>query len=460
MDKLKTALLSLFAAVLLVSCTDGAAQPPETGTPGETVEASAAETSPAPVRLTDMRSVVNVYPELLAQPVYGVTEGEASEKPKITHYKFIKNDLVFFCGSCPSDAVIHVTGGRKEMYFRPDRSGGENDPSFWAAVYIDGGTSVLQITCERPGMSPSSPITMTVRQTHGVTLLEDHGVCGVICGDTMQGHFAGAIADYVGSNLLNDKQYDGVRKATQKKVDSASAAGAKVVYLLVPNPMNIYPETVPEEYVRSSADTSLTEQFTEIAEGCGAHVIDLTDVFLEHRYDEYNLFFKTDSHWTQYGAYFGYKALSEYLAEEFPDAAPRDVSQFRFYNKDMISGDMTTHLEIPNECIHEYATLCDLLFESPYEPNFLYPGKVEVDPSEFKDEHEVHNPDASRSLPNLVFYRDSFASCSECMFNDCGKEVKWVEMWDYSFDKSYIDEIGADYVVYLITERNIVNIMY
>ena len=461
MRKILRDISALLSALILVSCSGNADIENETAFSEETpAETAASGSDPVPVRLIDMRSVNNVDPESLYQTVSVSEDGEAAEKPKITHYKFIKNDLVFFCGSCPADGVIHITGGRKEMYFHPDDSDGENDPYFWAAVYIDEGTSVLYITCERPGMAPSAPITMTVRPTTGVTLLEDNGVCGVICGDTMQGHFAGAVPDYVGSNLLNEKQYEGVTKATQKKVDAAAEHGAKIVYLLVPNPMNIYPETVPEEYVRSTADTSLTKQFTEIAEECGADVIDLTGVFMEHKKDDLKLFFKTDSHWTQYGAYYGYKALSEYLAKEFPDAAPRDMSQFRFYRSNMICGDMANHLGMDNENIIEYATLCELQFDSPYAPNFFYPGMVRVDPSELQDEHSVHNGDGSRKLPNLVFYRDSFASCSECMFNDCGSDILWVSMWDYDFDTDYIDQADADYVVYLITERNIVNVMY
>lgn len=456
------ALLLLSAAVSCGSAKDGTAEGTAAETADETAASdTAAETEAPAVRLIDMKSVVNVDIGSLSAPKAADAPGDAAEKPKITEYKFIKDDLVFFCGSCPPDAVIHVTGGRDEMYFHPEKTDGISDGYFWAAVYIGEGTSLLSVTCEREGMAPSAPITFTVRPERGITLLEDHGVCGVICGDTLQGHFAGAISDYIGDNILGEKQYEGVTKAAKKRADAAAEKGAKIVYLLVPNPMNIYPETVPEEYVRSAADTSLTRQFTEIAEACGSDVIDLTDIFLEHRDDEYKLYFKTDSHWTQYGAYLGYRAFSDYLAENgWPDAAPRDMSEFRFYHKDMISGDMATHLEIPNEAIHEYATLCELLFDSPYEPNFLYPGKVEVDPSEFKDEHAVHNSDGTRELPNIVFHRDSFASCSECMFNDCGREIKWVEMWEYGFDKSYIDEIDADFVVYLITERNIVNIMY
>lgn len=425
-------------------------------------ETTAAESEASPIRLIDMRSIVNVDLSALtvSAPEADPDISGKADKPNITAYRFIKNDLVFFCGSCPCDASIHVTGGREEMYFHPEQTDGTADGYFWAAVYIDGGASQLVITCERPGMEPSDPITMTVKPTHGVTLFEDNGVCGVICGDTLQGHFAGAISDYIGDNLLGEKQYEGVRKATQKKVDAAAEHGAKIVYLLIPNPMNIYPETVPKEYVRSTAETSLTKQFTEIAESCGADVIDLTDLFMEHKNDEYKLFFKTDSHWTQYGAYWGYKAFCEYLSSEWPDAAPRDISQFRFYHKDMICGDMAIHNGIDQACIHEYATLCELLFESPYAPNFLYPGQVRVDPSELQSEHKVHNKDMSRKLPNIVFHRDSFASCSECMFNDAGRDIKWADMWNYDFDTRYIDEIDADYVVYLITERNIVNIMY
>lgn len=428
-----------------------------------TVETEVTETESAPIIARDMASIINISAEDLAvktPAVVDIDNTERCDKPKITIYKFIKDNMVFFGGTTANDSVIKVTGGAEDMVFHPEKGAEGRDGNFWGAVYINSGISTLNITASVEGKAESEPITMIVRPQSGITLLQDHGVCGVIVGDKFQGHFEGAVADYIGSNLLNDKQSKAVKRAMEKRVEAAAKNGAKIVYLLVPNPMNLYPETVPAEYVRYSGEDSLTKQFTEIAENCGADVIDLTDCFIEHRYDEFKLFHKTDSHWTQYGSYWGYKAFCDYLMEDFPDAAPRDISQFRFYHQNMISGDMSTHLEIDNNTLFENATLCELLFDSPYNPDFLFPGKVEVDSSEFRDAHTVKNQDSSRKLPNLVFYRDSFASCSECMFNDTGANIYWANMWDYSFNTDYIKRVDADYVVYLITERNICNVMY
>lgn len=462
----------LLITVILIfssgSCGNNSpAETTEQTSAAETAETTAvkvsSETEAAPIIARDMASIINISAEDLAVKTPVSDENnyvERCDKPNITVYKFIKDNMVFFGGTTANDSVVKVTGGTEDMVFHPEMGADGRDGNFWGAVYINSGVSTLDITASAEGKDDSDPITMIVRPQSGITLFQDHGVCGVIVGDRFQGHFEGAIADYVGSNLLNDKQSSAVEKAMGKRVEAASKNGAKIVYLLIPNPMNLYPETVPAEYVRYSGNDSLTKQFTEIAEKCGADVIDLTDCFIEHRYDEFKLFHKTDSHWTQYGSYWGYKAFCEYLMKEFPDAAPRDVSQFRFYSQNMVSGDMSTHLEIDNNTLYENATLCELLFESPYEPNFLFPGKVEVDPSEFRDSHTVKNRDSTRKLPNLVFYRDSFASCSECMFNDTGADIYWADMWDYSLNTDHIKQVDADYVVYLITERNIVNVMY
>lgn len=380
---------------------------------------------------------------------------DKSAQPVITVTKQITNTKFFVCGKVSKNAVVHIRGGVTDITFYPD------DDNFWGAVDIpQSGTSIIKITAEEKGRAESQPLTYAVQARDDISIFENHGVCGVVVGNYFQGHFQGAIDDYIGANLLTDAQRGGVKKAAERNVANCEKNGAKLVYILIPNPMNIYPETVPSEYV-CYTDDSLTAQFSEIVKEAGADVIDLTETFLAHRDDEFKLFNKIDSHWTEYGAYYAYLALTDYLVSDgWSDAAARDSSLFNFYEEDRIAGDMCTHLEIPNESLHEMTTVCDLLFDSPYDPDFFMPGKNEVEHSVTSDAHRIVNKDKSRDLPRAMIYRDSFSSAIEAMANDTFSVTNWRDMWSYQLEPNVIKSTQTDYVIYLIAERNIKNLMY
>ncbi|MFA6947631.1 MAG: hypothetical protein WCQ72_01480 [Eubacteriales bacterium] len=455
--------LPLLCALLTLcaSCTDrGAAETAVTA--GAVTSQTAAEseiTSGSIQSAADMQSWSDFTPEQLDMLKNGASPHTAvkgiSEQPKITMYKQITNTKFFVCGKVSPYAAVHIRGGVTDMTFYPD------DDNFWGAVDIPAkGTSVITVTAEESGRAESVPLTYSVQARDDVYIFENHGVCGVVVGNNFQGHFQGAIDDYTGANLLSDTQREGVKKAAERNVSACEKNGAKLLYILIPNPMTIYPETVPSEYVRYT-DDSLTSQFSEIVKQAGADVIDLTETFLAHRDDDFKLFNKMDSHWTEYGAYYAYLALTDYLVSDgWEDAEPRDESLFRFYKEDRIAGDMCTHLEIPNKSLHEMTTVCDLLFESPYDPDFFMPGKNEVEHSVTSGAHRIVNADKSRTLPRAMIYRDSFSSAVEAMANDTFSVTNWRDMWSYQLEPAKIKATSSDYVIYLIAERNIKNIMY
>ncbi len=74
--------------------------------------------------------------------------------------------------------------------------------------------------------------------------------------------------------------------------------------MLVPTAVTVYREKLPEH----AAVNSQTETAAEIYEGTGIRSIDCTG-YLEAGKGEWQLYYKTDHHWTTLGAYMGYRAF-------------------------------------------------------------------------------------------------------------------------------------------------------
>ena len=369
-------------------------------------------------------------------------------------YTWSGNNLLIFGGRCVEGAKIHVRGGAADMTF------GTDGTSWLVEVEIPAGVSTLTITQQEAGKGESAPVTVTVQPRTDVDL-SGEGVCQVAVGDQMQGHFFGQMADWMGTNLLTDKQVEGTTSRVREKVDYLSNLGCELIYVIVPNPIAIYPETAPARWERSTADTTRTEQFCAAAEAAGATVIELTDILNAHRDDEYKIYHKTDSHWTDYGAYWGYYALMNHIAASYPDAAPVEIgTDIEFYTKEVISGDMMTHLRLKNSLLTERATFVRWKIPAAAAPNIYLTDSNELTFDPINQTKTVKNSlAAGKKLPTAMIVRDSFSTNFYQYACQSFAEVYWQKMWNYKFDRDYIERTSPDYYIILVTERNINNIL-
>ncbi|MCI8387972.1 MAG: DUF4358 domain-containing protein [Clostridiales bacterium] len=377
-----------------------------------------------------------------------------SELPVMTVNSYSANNFVVLGGSCVEGAKIHVRGGVKDMTFGTDHE------SWLCEVEIPvGGVTNLYITQEEIGKDESEPITIILQSRTDVDF-SSQGVCQVAIGDNMQGHFYGQIADWCGTNLLTERQIEGVTGRIKDKVDYLDSLDCELIYLIVPNPMTIYPETVPERFVRSTAETTRTEQFEKAAQAAGATVIDLYDVLMEHRDDEYKIFHKVDSHWTDYGAYWGQWELMTYISETWEDAKPVEQGiDVEFYNKTVDGGDMMVHMGIQNSLLKEYTTFVQWKTATVWSPNVYVNGRNQLDFDPINKTVTITNRISDGDLPTAMVIRDSFSTNIYGYLNNSFSEVYWQSMWNYKFDKNYIENTKPDYYIILVTERNIDNLL-
>ena len=385
----------------------------------------------------------------------GTLSDNPSELPELTFSSHSGENTVVMGGKCVQDAKIHVRTSDNSI----DKTFSTDYTDWCVEIEIPSGITNLLLTQEEPGKGESEQIIVTVQPRPGFSLAS-HGVCQVAFGDKMQGHFFGQLEDWCGTNILSDNQVEGVQKRIKSKVDYLAERDCKLVYLIITNPMEIYPETVPERFVRSDEVTSRTEQFEEAARAAGATVIDARDVLNEHRDDLYKIYNKTDSHWTAYGAYWGYKILMDEIGKDYEAAKPLAIDgNFEFYNEEAIAGDMMTHLELQNSLLHENATFVKWLTKSVSNPDIYVKDSVELDFTPVQDTKTVKNHVDPEGKPTAMIVRDSFSTNIYGYVNNSFSEVYWQNIWNYKFDKDYIENTNPDYYIYIVAERNIGNLL-
>ena len=386
---------------------------------------------------------------------FGTLSDNPSELPELTFTSHSGENTVVMGGKCVQDAKIHVRTSDNSI----DKTFSTDYTDWCVEIEIPSGITNLLLTQEESGKGESEQIIVTVQPRPGFSLA-DQGVCQVAFGDKMQGHFFGQLEDWCGTNILSDNQVDGVQKRIKSKVDYLAGRDCKLVYLIITNPMEIYPETAPERFVRSDKDISRTEQFEKAARAAGATVIDAREILEEHRDDIYKIYNKTDSHWTSYGAYWGYKILMDEIGKDYEAAKPLPIDgNFEFYNKESMSGDMMVHLLLQNSLLHENGTFVKWLTKAVSNPDVYVKGSVQLDFSPVQDTQTVSNRLDPEGKPTAMIVRDSFSTNIYGYVNNSFSEVYWQNMWNYKFDKDYIENTNPDYYIYIVAERNIGNLL-
>ena len=376
---------------------------------------------------------------------------EKSALPTMTVSTHGGDDLVIFGGKCTVGAKIHVRG-----HLHEDQVFGTDDDNWFVEVQIPAGVSTLTITQEEPGKAESDPIVVTTQPNYALDF-ERYGAYRSALGDNMQGHYYGQFDDWMGTNILTEKQVDGLTSRLKTRVEFLAENDCELVYLIVPNPIAIYPETAPIRYPKSTEDTSRTEQFYAAAEAAGATVFKLEELMWEHREDEFKIYNKLDSHWTSYGAYIAYDALMDHISPDWPQLDPvvpgEDVE---FYNEVVNGGDIVTAYDLPSELIQENATFVKWLVETVDSPYTYYEGTNRPYYPPITDQKTVKNKLAGdKDLPTAMVIRDSFSTHMYPFFNQSFGKVYWQTLWDYNFDEKWIKQCKPDYYIVLITERNI-----
>lgn len=377
---------------------------------------------------------------------------ERSQIPDITVVMHNENYRVLIGGKCAKDAVIHMRGGTEDLTYNPD------DGNFLGNIEIPpSGSAVIFITAEQPGLAESTPYEIIVKSRNDVDLINRMGAYHHIIGADYQGFVVDELADRTGTNVYTEKQAESVKKRISGQVEYLKGIGCELIYFLIPTPMHVYPELVPERFPQNTGITR-TEQFEQAATEAGAVVINLYDLFVEHKHDEYKIYHKTDTHWTQYGAYLGYLELMSYVSGKWPEATARGADEVEFYKKEVEIADLAEHTTMDQALLRENATFMRLLFGTEYDVNIFHPRTNRLNHDLCSQNHTTTSS-RTGNLPKAYIMRDSFGTPIYSLLSDAFGKTKWKSMWDYDFNKNDISSFKPDYLIYIITERNIGNII-
>ncbi len=425
---LKSVVLLCIIPVLLTSCN----VPSDADT---TAPESNAQTSPgtdAPAETDGTTAAVTDPPTL-----------RKTAKPNLLKRKAMSQDEMMIYGTATPGSVIRVRYSNGTV--DENTMHGEY---FYIRVKVDENSGDAYISAQAEGCSASDETFVDARTGEDNT--------GVFAGKTSRLFFTDTVPFHQGYIHVDDSMTEYVKYVLQdrvKKVRDLTGKDTEFVYLICTNPSTIYCDELFEGYSNKQNKTPTTEFVKAMADVDGVIVPDMRQILNQHR-DE-PIFFRTDTHWSELGAYYAYEALMTEVKKDHSDAVQRTLDQFKKVEVDCSAGDLASMLGI-NKGMNEKVTFVDANFE---DPGVYYQAKREMGRRINVDVGEYPTKGINEGIegPTAYFMGDSYGafllpyigmSFSQVDLNDGA-------LWNYTMDYEKIAAEKPDYIVFCYTERNI-----
>ena len=402
------------------------------------------------------------------------TPKNLSEQPNVTIATQVASDICVVGGICSKNTeCIKISGdGISDTTVIP--FAGEDQKYFMAQIKYSKSTK-LSIVAKEKGKEISEPVVKALTKKALSVNYTTRGEYNAVFGKNSRMHFYSALLSYSldTSKLTEEMKREGQNNISNI-VNAANRAGAETIFYIIPSSAQIYPETVPDEYKKTSGQT-LYKAFYDIATEYGAKVMYPLNTMKAHANDGegYQLYQHTDSHWSTYGAYWGLYDLFDYISKssKYQNAKPRTVSEMGFYTAELCGGDAlfnfpknigfennyTTGLT-PITGIRELTTLYKLRMPTTTLPK-IYHSNTGLYLTEHNANAAVVNNNRGNGLPTAVIMRDSFGKVCYDMVNDRFAKVHWGQFNNYNIPYDSIANANPDYVIYLYSERNLLKLM-
>ncbi len=257
------------------------------------------------------------------------------------------------------------------------------------------------------------------------------------------------LSEYRGTNLFSKDTIDIITKELLKRKDYLKTKNSKLYIVVAPTKYSVYPEYVPD-YVDVINKTSRTDQIITALQKSGINTLDLRPELINAKKHGI-IYYKTDNHWNNMGAFYAYKAIIKRLKEDFNTVPLLSIDDFEIEKKDIKGKNNAKLLGIADNIAD---ISYDFIQKEPSKARVV--AKVGYPIPKFfayKWAYEMDYETGTDSLPDILFIRDSFGDAIIPFMNQSfDRSVFIFDKWSYKSNKHIVDNENPDIVVYMILE--------
>jgi alginate O-acetyltransferase complex protein AlgJ len=266
--------------------------------------------------------------------------------------------------------------------------------------------------------------------------------------------FLNDLTDYRGLTVTDAAAIEAWKETYLQRQRWSEGNGAHFLLVISPQKASVYPEYLPD-YAHALGSDTRHNQFLNAARGSGLHILDLTPALLEAKAVG-QLYYKYDTHWNFRGAYFGARAIMNYLHSRFehvPAFSDQEWTISNLSNQTQTFGDegwynLGVRLGVP------------FLKDSDAKIERRGGWTTQLSVTTTRRHMSVYTfTKDDPTLPSIVFYADSFGYPLKRMIAEHFRKAIFVNPFEDEktladeFPTEIIEQARPDYVIYLRWEH-------
>ncbi|MDF2438020.1 MAG: hypothetical protein K0Q95_2396 [Bacteroidota bacterium] len=259
------------------------------------------------------------------------------------------------------------------------------------------------------------------------------------------------IDNYKGSNVFTPEQLGALKNELAYRCRWAKERGLQYYTVVVPSKMNVYPEYLPDNIIKVS-ETSRYEQIVSLNNIEGINVVDVRRNLLKNKNANYDLFQKTDGHWNDLGAYYGYEEIINRLAEQIPEMNAVPLSDYNIGIEKQMGGSIVKMINLEKEYPEEFVRLTEK------EPVSIYDGPkraYSLPEGISAEDHQIIKLNDKAKLKCLVI-RDSFTLLLVKFLSRNFHEAVFIhDAWKYRMREDLIETEKPHVILNIVFETGL-----
>lgn len=252
------------------------------------------------------------------------------------------------------------------------------------------------------------------------------------------------IEGYQHADIFTEGELARIQQSLDNLTDRYAEQGIVLLLVVPPNKNTIYPENVPAAIPILGDESALTQLVDYLRQHGTAQILDLRPALLTAK-EQRQIYYATDTHWNDYGAFIAYQEIMSALSEAYPALKAHTESEFEVVIREPEPLDLAEN--IGTSLLVESKVQFQPLFDSDTNYKTVNVGGRRIQYSS--------NPDAS--LPTAIVYHDSFFFRVIPFLGEHFSSGIFIQnyigggLWNLS----WVDEQRADIVIIEFTERTI-----
>jgi hypothetical protein len=249
-------------------------------------------------------------------------------------------------------------------------------------------------------------------------------------------------------NLPESLQADMERILIERR-DRLAARGIAFLVVVAPEKHSIYPEELPG-FIHPLRPRSRLDILAERLTAAGVEVADLRPALLQAKAVR-RAYWKTDTHWNDWGAFSAAARIVDVLRRRFPAMTPLDAADYRVEEVEVPGGDLARLLLMP-DILRE--TDIRMVPRDPQPPGVAARfGAVRPypDPANHPERAMVTAETGDTRLPKALFFRDSFSTAMIPFLAGHFQSATFI--WNHAYHPGVVAAEKPDVVVLEVVER-------